>query len=115
MGDRFREQGNGAQMTIALIYLKDAVDKHGGFRGKNPREEQALVRDLSTTFSTGKMVMESETQTSLTRLKVAMNEGSNDFTKKMESTMSLCLENSDVSQQYIDMWRELAANGWFTF
>ena len=115
MGDRYMEQGNGAQMTISLIYLKDALDKHGGFRGKNPAKELALMKDLSTASSTGKMVMESETNTSLTRLKAAMESNSNDFLARMENTMSLCLDNSDISQQYIDMWRELAANGWFTF
>ena len=115
MGDRYREQGNGAQMTIALIYLKDALNKNGGFRGKNPATEPALMKDLSAANSTGKMVMESETKTSLTRLKLAMENNSSDFLARMENTMSLCLDNSDVSQQYIDMWRELAANGWFTF
>ena len=115
MGDRYREQGNGAQMTISLIYLKDALNKHGGFRGKNPAKEPALMKDLSTANSTGKMVMESETNTSLTRLKLAMENNSSDFLARMENTMSLCLDNSNVSQQYIDMWRELAANGWFSF
>ena len=97
------------------MIVKDALNKHGGFRGKNSAAEPALMKDLSAANYTGKMVMESETNTSLTRLKLAMENNSSDFLARMENTMSLCLDNSDVSQQYIDMSRELAANGWFTF
>ena len=110
MGDRYRER---CPDDNCPNLFERCVKQNGGFRGKNPATEPALERSISRQLDR-KNGDGKRDEDLLTRLKLAMENNSSDFLARMENTMSLCLDNSDVPNNTLTCGGS-CANGWFTF
>ena len=110
----FSSRKNGANITISMIYVMDAMKAHGGYKNKNPEDYPEIVRALAISKSTGDMVMESKPRVILASLETEIENPTKQFLARLEKSVMLCGENGAVAEEYITHWREMRASGWFS-
>lgn len=110
--DLFGQFANGAGMALGMIPVKQVIESMGGYRDKRPSNSPELLAAISTARQAGLVVMESETTTHRTRMMSLLSADRVKFTETVGETIEVCRKNAELQQEYVDLFRDLIANGW---
>ena len=108
----FRQQANGAGIAIGMIPVEETIEFFGGINSKRPSNQLQLLEAISIAKRAGQMVMQSETEVHRTRMTTALSSDRAMFANMIGDTLDTCIANLDHQQEFIDLWRDLAAGGW---